>query len=801
MNLKKYCWLAILPIAFTACQDDMLVEDNHQGITTLTASMQTGADSRAQIILNSSNSNKETFHWNKEDKFTMFQLADGNNTLTKHVFEISGTYSDDKPTAQADFSTSSALTPGCEFVAFYPACTPDTKGGIQLSIDNVLPTNDAASWKSYFMNNMFMKTRVGTVGQTSADTQVNFEQLCGIIRIKYTNASNTDRTFKRIGVNGRWTTGRYYIVSKTEQYDENNSSIGWLGVEFESKATVNAGETQNFYILFFSNGVDGEVEPMSQVIVDLDNKTTLVTPAKQLPQFKAGECYWLNITDTGSKLLWTNDNQGGGNNPSGNEIAEVSDYTGLVDALNAGVKEIVLKNHLELLAPVSVNSNTIINLNEKTLSLGSGYSSKVAMDAVFIINAKSLIIRNGNINGKDGQTSLHDYYFKLDGTQSHLTLEGVSLNTGSAITNAVYMNDDCLNMSSIWDMSEDGTKTEVPSRIQTTTDGHAIHYVANGLEPILESNLDGVINGDVYVKSEFAKLNAKLIFKGTINGNLVTELTGGAIISNSVLKADDVQIGEEYKSSWAQAGRYVADQYYKIAHDPANTESPNNGFMALKAALENPQAADEMTRITLKSDIVLIEPITIEKPVKIDLNGYTLSLSESFVWGSSDAALISTKGLFGINNGSLNGCTTTVNGDMYLLKNTSNELNLGNIHIDAKGVKHAVKVENSLAFVQQSSTISVADGGYAIDALSSTSFAEIRIMTNSQITGDINFVANYQSNEGGSYVFVQENSTLDGEVIVSGTYSKNVEINIPQNTAGGEGLDGEAIAQLLNDFS
>ena len=122
MKLNKYSWLAALPLLFTACQDDMLVEKHsQQGIYTLSATVENGsASSRAQIVLNGTSTTKESFHWNEEDAFTLFQLpvkdAEGNvvTEMSSHEFTISDSYSDEKPAASADFSTLDALSePSC----------------------------------------------------------------------------------------------------------------------------------------------------------------------------------------------------------------------------------------------------------------------------------------------------------------------------------------------------------------------------------------------------------------------------------------------------------------------------------------------------------------------------------------------------------------------------------------------------------------------------------------------------------------------------------------------------------------
>ena len=789
MNLKKYIWLAALPMIFTSCQEDMLVENLQQGITTLTASMDKApSDSRAQIVLNGSNTAKEIFHWNAGDKFTLFQLGDESNAWTEHVFSISSTYSDNEPTAQADFSTSSALTPGSDFVAFYPARTPDAKGGIQLSIDNVLPTNDAASWKSYFMNNMFMKTRVGAVGPTSADTQVNFEQLCGIIRIKYTNASKTDRTFERIGVNGRWTTGRYYMVSDAETFDERDSSIGWLGVEFENKATVRAGETQNFYILYFSNGVDGEVEPMSRVIVDLDvaNKTTLVTPAKELPQFKAGECYWLNITDTGAKLLWTNDQQGGGNQPSDMLEVFVSDYDGLKNALEQPANETIIffEDDIELEAPLEISNTTHFEMNGKTLSFSDEYKAN-GESAVFNVNAR-LTLGNGTIIGKESTTKLHDYYFALNGEYVRLQFSGATLNTGSAVANAIFMDDDYLRMNSINLKNEEITSAIV-------TEGNAIHFVGKTPNRIYQSTINGNITGDVKVETEYDRLNAEFIFEtGTVNGDLITNFTGGAKVADCILLGDAF---EAPGTGWSAAGRFVRDQDYTI-----------NELADLKEAFSTPQTADEMTFIYFKSDIVLDEPLTANKPIQIMMNGRTLTLSDSFNWGSAEAAITVASASLNIDNGIIIGSMTSATGK-YLIKYTGSDFGIyENASLVTNGVQHALQIIDARANIDNA-TIHVQDdgegvyAGYAVNVLAEKTFAQLFIRPGSSIYGHVGFTADYQAKEPDlNVISVRENCQINGDLKLTGEYKSDVEVNFRDAFINGAGWSDILFARLQENF-
>ena len=748
MNLKKYSWLAALPMIFTACQEDMLVENTpDQGITTLTASMDSGSDSRAQIVLNGTNSFKELFHWNEEDQFTLFELANENNEWTEHVFGISDTYSDNNPGSQADFSTSSALTPGSEFVAFYPACTPDAKGGIQLSIDNKLATNNAASWKSYFMNNLFMKTRVSTVGQTSADTQVNFEQLCGIIRIKYTNASKTDRTFDRIGVNGNWTTGRYYTVSDAESFVDKNSSRGWLGVEFENKATVKAGETQNFYILYFSNGADGVVKLMSQVIVDVDltnKETTLYSPSKELPQFKAGQCYWLNITDNGKELFWTKDQE--------QEVSSVSELEAAI--LNDKVKNIILT------APIEVSN---LNLNFKTLTLSPEIFEGFTADAaITVVSDEEAQICDGIIVGDIDD----DAKFIIKSTAPHLGILNATIEAKGGM-NAVYVEDSEFILNQ-WAYPSKIIPTTVKS-----TDGYALYLVAE-TSPVFANiyggtTIDGAIHyyNNKYDCEISDKGMSYLGINGTVNGNLTVD--GQYQDDLNIRIGDNAQIGENC-SGWPNIK--VKAYNYEQLLGYLDFSNPDN---------------ETIKEITLMDQIV----IDTNDPLGLSFGDKIIKVDDS-VWADHDAAILVRTTIQtdeynhfyimfnGVDNPEYRGVisgTTTLPGK-YLIKSTSVGVGFNGTTLQANGTLNAVCVENAPCYLSLNSIIT-SENGYALDMIANPTAVQVDVNNNSQINGVVRFLLNnYQPVQyhEGNHIGVVDDSSVQA-VVVEGKLVDELSVN------------------------
>ena len=748
MKLMKYSWLAALPMVFTACQDDMLEENcMQQNVYTLTASMDNGsADSRAQIVLNGTSTTKEAFHWNEGDKFSLFEL-DGNGGWLEHEFNISESYNDQEPTSSADFSTSLDLTQGREYVAFYPACETVESGKVQMTIGMTLPDNSKESWTEYFKNNMFMKAQ-GVVGNSSADTKVDFTQLCGIIRITYKNTSNVDRTFGAIHVDGLWTIGGYF------QLDSDNVDRFYLnvtqkgdayGITFENGATVKAGSSEDFYILFLYNSVGAESKPMSTVSVsDMDHRVILKTPkySEALPVFQAGKSYWLNVTDNGKELFWTNNQQGGGEIQDVATI-EVSTYAELKQALATKVNKRLYINLLKDIAlegPLSVVSPTILEMRKHTLSLAENYVPGESNAVFDITNRMEMSL--GTIQGKDG-IKLHDYYFSLNGNNCNLSLKGVGLTTGTAITNAVFMDDDNLRLESMWTKSDE-VATEVMSSIHTS--GKAIHWVAKKASPRYWSYMTANITGDICVETAYETLNTMMIFQGgTIHGNLIcTNVNSKVVIGDYIRKADAVTIGSGY-TGWDNASRYVENQIYDVST-----------FEELKKAIETPQESDELTHITLQGDIKMSSPLVITKPVIIT-GLYTLTYV-----GDTGAAF-------------------TVSG------NSQKEvyLDINNTTLIVEGSATAIYVEDATCSVGGSAGITVGDGGNALKFCANTTYLQPNIRTTGIINGHVGFTANYK-NDAYPNVILLRSGTINGDLLPAGPYATDVKVLFEGGTANGK---------------
>ena len=331
MKLNKYSWLALLPLAFTACQDDMLVENAEQPVEeryTLRASMQGNEEgSRAQIIIGGTSQEGESFYWNENDVFAMY--VNGEWGQEHYRFTISDEYSEDTYSKTADFSTEYKLEVGKSFVAFYPDCESENgwrawefdwnNSTYKARLDQTFTVENgdvAAAWRKYFNRNMLMHAS-GRVGIYSTESSVQFQHLCGLIRITFTDSTSTGSTVHAIKLDGSW--GSEAFVSRQNgsvTTSGNNDDQLEMTVNHPSGINVPKGEKQDFYLFFLPPGGDN-VNPLTKISItchlDLNLEPMLwdETPATYgeevfaISGLEAGKCYWFNVTKTDQGLFWT----------------------------------------------------------------------------------------------------------------------------------------------------------------------------------------------------------------------------------------------------------------------------------------------------------------------------------------------------------------------------------------------------------------------------------------------------------------------------------------------------------------
>ena len=305
---RNMLWLAALSLAFAmgACQNEELAEAgqsaNVEGQIVLRAMMGSynALQSRAQVVLGNEDESQEVFMWNAEDAFTVY---DTGNAYTQHIFTISG-YNEESPSAEAMFIGEGEISEGTEVTAIYPAQESSAVSGdvVTLTLPQAALTDGSdESWKSYMSQNMFMYAQTTMAG---ANTSLTFNQLCAMVRVSYTNATDTDQNISKVTLTGD---GNYFGNSMNfnlKTYEGDVTPTTSAALEF-TNLTVASGRTVDFYLLFFpgDDASDGKLTislDENQVEMSLSDMTTKA--------FEAGKRYWLNVMQTKADgLIWKKD--------------------------------------------------------------------------------------------------------------------------------------------------------------------------------------------------------------------------------------------------------------------------------------------------------------------------------------------------------------------------------------------------------------------------------------------------------------------------------------------------------------
>ena len=334
MKLNKYSWLVALPMVFTACQEDTLVENSMQqdeGVYTLKASMpDDDLGSRAQIVIGGESTVKESFYWNEGDTFYMYTYEEDENeeiVMREYPFAISQDYSEDNPSKVADFTSSEAVR-GNNFVAFYPNCSYEyggegwdynyETGYYRAYLENKFALTDEgedAAWREFFSRNMMMYAK-GSLEATATEPQVSFNHLCGLIRITFTDKTSDGTTLKAVKLNGSW--GKGVTVSRETgeviPIEENDESLE-LKFELPNAFPIEKNQSKDFYMFFFPPA-GSDIDPLTQISVayhlDCDHNPIYedFTPTSYNGEnfsytgFEAGKSYWFKITRDENGLQW-----------------------------------------------------------------------------------------------------------------------------------------------------------------------------------------------------------------------------------------------------------------------------------------------------------------------------------------------------------------------------------------------------------------------------------------------------------------------------------------------------------------
>lgn len=316
MKLNKYIWLAAMPMLFTACQNDALEENFKQekDIYTLSGTMTgSAAMSRAQVALGNTDGSKESFLWNEGDQIALFQTKSGN--LSTHVYTIDSKYSEtgDGDKKSATFTSDNPAI-NSKYVAIYPAHINVNNGTAEFPLQQEIDFTSAttaeeqnAVWKEYLKNNMYMMAK----GELTGDGNdiVNFEHMCTMFRISYTNETAETQNIEQIVLwnDQNFSTGfSYYIPG---EYINGSGSTNMYRIITDG-LTVAAGATTDFYIMFFPSGFgDGNIS--IELSINEQGHTVRIPIADIAAantgdtEFKAGKRYWFKLTGYNGGLVWS----------------------------------------------------------------------------------------------------------------------------------------------------------------------------------------------------------------------------------------------------------------------------------------------------------------------------------------------------------------------------------------------------------------------------------------------------------------------------------------------------------------
>lgn len=315
MNIKKYSWMAVLPLLLSACQDDALVGNvQQQGIYTLSGKMSAGSPlSRAQIELGNSDQSQEVAFWNEGDCISVYQEI--SESFKEYVFNISSDYkeatAEDKSTVL--FTSSIPAHGGNSYVAVYPGKKETNGSSMTLGLEKALFFNaampNASIWKDYFKKNMYMMAS-GTFAD-EANASVEFKHLCAMARITYTNKTGAAQHINQFRLLGQTFNNRMTIdlvEGKVDSLYSDNQMVVSTNNLF-----IADGDSADVYMLFFPSAFgEGDLTVWAK---DVDDKVKTVSmPVSAIADanpgatgFEAGKRYWFKVTDIGEELVWSKD--------------------------------------------------------------------------------------------------------------------------------------------------------------------------------------------------------------------------------------------------------------------------------------------------------------------------------------------------------------------------------------------------------------------------------------------------------------------------------------------------------------
>lgn len=312
-NIYRGICLAALTVALAACQNDAV--ESNQAVDSKSGSMITigcsiGTNtvaSRAQIVLGG-DTDIEYGLWNEGDSFTLYDIgSDGVTTPTDYTTFTISDYSDDDPSAYADFVGTGTLTEGNQVLAIYPAQGEISSSELILAIDyEALMGKVYADYQEYMSSQMYMYA-TAQVDDADSGLELEFNHLTCMARITCTNHTDEEQSIEYVDFRGD---GKYIGHSLAYDFEEGAFSVDFASYftqqyYYDADLTVAPGDSVDLYLLFFPGN---EFADDGTLTITIDYESVeMNTSDFPHTSFQAGYRYWFNVAKTDDGLIWTKD--------------------------------------------------------------------------------------------------------------------------------------------------------------------------------------------------------------------------------------------------------------------------------------------------------------------------------------------------------------------------------------------------------------------------------------------------------------------------------------------------------------
>ena len=342
---NRLCWLAALPLAFTACQNqDLLPEEPEAGKAgAIVATIGEQAQTRAQVQYGNPDETKgELFMWNNKDNFRIFDLQNEATASSPYLYSISDNYDENTPSNSATFvpSDSYSYTNGHNMVAFngvnlfetYIADNILTLENINIEALNTQKSSSVPGHADVSHLKDYLPIYATATVSNGAIPSLSFRHLSSMFRYSLTNKTSSDVKIKQVTVKmtnhqhfimaadititatgevaiiNKWTEEATLVLNFEDASDNPYTTIakdatydGYSIFIPDNSVTFGAGEKLTFTV----TTTDGTTKTTSNPITLDASRIAAANNGAQY--FEMGKRYWFDLTiDTDGTLKWTN---------------------------------------------------------------------------------------------------------------------------------------------------------------------------------------------------------------------------------------------------------------------------------------------------------------------------------------------------------------------------------------------------------------------------------------------------------------------------------------------------------------